>query len=322
MPEILVADLFTFGEILALFLASDTDDVKTARTYDLSAAGAEANVAVAVNRLGLSVSFMSRVGKDELGDVVISELEEEKLLTQYVKRVDEYTCALIRNRGTTRPVNVTYLRKSSAGSTMCVDDLRESDIRNSRWVHATGITAAISLSAREAVVEALAIARSHSIKTSFDLNIRRKIWSEDQARETLFNIAQNVDVLFGGEDEYEVVFGSEKPEQNLEKAIAQGNRIAVMTAGPGLVRVLDGNSYFEITPPVVKAVDPVGSGDAFVGGTIAGLLAGISLKEAIVQGSKSGASVASQFGDWAGLPFGVKGISSLTEAITRERATS
>jgi len=308
-----VADLFTFGEIMALFLASDTDDVKSARAYDLSSAGAEANVAVAVKRLGLDVSFMSRVGKDELGDVVMLELQKENLSTQFVKRVDDYTCALIRNRGTSRAVNVTYLRKSSAGSTMCVDDVQESDIANARWVHATGITAAISLTAREAVIHALNIARANSSKISFDLNIRRKIWSEVQAREVLYEIAQNVDVLFGGEDEYQVVFGSQDPHQNLKKAIERGNKIAVMTAGPGLVRVQDGATYFEISPPVVKAVDPVGSGDAFVGGTIAGLLAGISLRDAIVQGSKSGASVASQFGDWAGLPLGVKGISSLQE---------
>lgn len=308
-----VADFFTFGEIMALFLASDTDDVKSARAYDLSSAGAEANVAVAVKRLGLDVSFMSRVGKDELGDVVMLELQKEDLSTQFVKRVDDYTCALIRNRGTSRAVNVTYLRKSSAGSTMSVDDVQESDIANARWVHATGITAAISLTARQAVIEALSLARANSSKISFDLNIRRKIWSEDQAREVLYEIAQSVDLLFGGEDEYQVVFGSLDPKENLEKAISRGNRIAVMTAGPGLIRVLDGNKYFEVTPPVIKAVDPVGSGDAFVGGTIAGLLAGISLKDAIVQGSKSGASVASQFGDWAGLPFGVKGISSLNK---------
>ena len=51
----------------------------------------------------------------------------------------------------------------------------------------------------------------------------------------------------------------------------------------------------------------MGSGDGFPGGVIAGLLVGVSLVEAIKQGSISGARVASYFGDWAGLPTGVGG---------------
>ena len=80
-----------------------------------------------------------------------------------------------------------------------------------------------------------------------------------------------------------------------------------MTAGPELIRVLSDGIYFEISPPVVKAVDPVGSGDAFVAGTLAGLLSGLELKEAIIQGSENGAAVAASIGDWTGLLYGVGG---------------
>ncbi|MEI9906593.1 MAG: PfkB family carbohydrate kinase [Actinomycetota bacterium] len=72
-----MADLFTFGEALALFLASDTDSVATARQFTLEPAGAEANVAVAVTRLGLVCMFQSRLGQDQLGDVIIAELQKE-----------------------------------------------------------------------------------------------------------------------------------------------------------------------------------------------------------------------------------------------------
>ena len=302
-----MADLFTFGEALALFLAKDTDSVATAREFTLEPAGAEANVAVAVTRLGLTCMFQSRLGTDQLGDVIISELMKENIDVSRVKRVENYTGSMARNRGTTQSVNATYMRKSSAASTMEPSDLNISDIQSCRWLHATGITAAISESARLTVAEGLNIARTVGIGKSFDLNVRRKLWSDIKAREVLIALAKDVDILFGGEDEYQLVWESQDPKVNLKRATDQGNTTAIMTAGPELIRVLRDGIYFEISPPVVKAVDPVGSGDAFVAGTLAGLLSGLELKEAIIQGSENGAAVAASIGDWTGLLYGVGG---------------
>ena len=77
-----------------------------------------------------------------------------------------------------------------------------------------------------------------------------------------------------------------------------------MTAGAGAVRILEEGNYWEFQPPSIVALDPVGSGDAFVGGVIGALLSGLELRQAITQGSMSGADVAQQIGDWAGLPRG------------------
>jgi 2-dehydro-3-deoxygluconokinase len=81
-----------------------------------------------------------------------------------------------------------------------------------------------------------------------------------------------------------------------------------MTKGDQMMRYsIDGN-YAEINPPKVVAVDPVGSGDAFTGGVIAGLLSGLSVEQALEQGSICGALVASMFGDWTGIPTGKLGL--------------
>jgi dihydrolipoamide dehydrogenase len=94
------------------------------------------------------------------------------------------------------------------------------------------------------------------------------------------------------------------------KASAAGAKTAIMTAGDQKMRIIHDGERFDVTPEVVETVDPVGSGDAFVGGTIAGILGGLQIREAILQGSKCGALVASQLGDWTGLPYGTLGVSS------------
>jgi 2-dehydro-3-deoxygluconokinase len=301
-------DLFTFGEAMALFLASDTDSVLTARTYTRSTAGAEGNVAVGVCRLGLSAHFFTLMGNDQLGSAVLADFAAEGVDVTGVKRVDSFSSAMIRNPGTTAPVEASYLREGAAASLMTPDDLDRELISNSRWLHATGITCAISASATATTAAGLEIARTAGIMKSFDLNIRRKLWSEEQARRVLEPIARDVDLLIGGEDEYCAIFGTSDPQEALQIASSRNNKISIMTHGPEeLFYSLDGEVVV-VHPPQVKSVDPVGSGDAFTSGVISGLLGGLSVPDAIRQGTISGARVASQFGDWAGLPSGSAGI--------------
>lgn len=301
-------DLYTFGEAMALFLASDTDSVLTARTYTRSTAGAEGNVAVGVCRLGLSAHFFTLMGHDQLGSAVLEDFTAEGVDVSGVKRVDSFSSAMIRNPGTTAPVEASYLRKGAAASLMKPEDLDSQMIARSRWLHTTGITCAISASAAATAAAGLEIARKSGIKKSFDLNIRRKLWSEEQARKVLEPIARDVDLLIGGEDEYCAIFGTSDPQEALRIAASRNNDLVIMTHGPEQLTYAVSGEIVVVHPPQVKSVDPVGSGDAFTSGVISGLLGGLTVSDAISQGTISGARVASQFGDWAGLPSGKAGI--------------
>ena len=280
----------------------------SATKFERVTAGAEVNVAVALSRLGLKAQYFSRFGNDQLGSVMMADIEAEGVDVSLAKRVDSFTGAMVRNPGKSAPVEISYLRKGSAASTIEPSDILDSYISSTRWLHATGITCAISESGAKTVKHALEKAAQLKIKSSFDLNIRRKLWSEDAARKVLEPLARDVELLIGGEDEYQVVFGQVDPRQILAEVNKRGCKIAVMTKGDQKMRFsIDGN-YEEITPPKVVAVDPVGSGDAFTGGVIAGLLGGMSTTQALEQGSICGALVASMFGDWTGIPSGVAGV--------------
>jgi len=301
-------DLFTFGESLSVFISTDTDSVLTAHNFERVTAGAEVNVAVALSRLGLKSQYFSRFGQDQLGDVMLKDIAAEGVDISTAKRVPFFTGAMVRNPGKDAPVETTYLRKGSAASTIEPADIKDDFISNARWVHTTGITCAISESGAKSVAHALNRANTLGVKSSFDLNLRRKLWSDEAAAKTLNPLANNVEFLIGGESEYEVVFGSKAAKSVLKEANDRGCKIAVMTNGDQPLRYSINGEFGEIIPPKVKAVDPVGSGDAFTGGTIAGLLSGMDPLDALRQGSRSGARVASMFGDWTGLPTGSGGV--------------
>ena len=303
-----MADLYTFGELMALFMAMDTDSVKTASQYQMSAAGAEANVAIAAHRLGIDVHFHSKVGNDYLGEAIMALMEKEGLSTKHFARSNSYNGALVRNRGQEEPLDVTYLRKCAAASTFQPSDIDEKILANSRWLHVTGITAALSESARNTVAHAMDVARKNQVPTSLDLNIRLKLWSKEEAGKALRELAHDIELVTAGVDEYEIVFGGGDPESNLKIAHECNINIAIMTDGPNLMRIMNRGQRFDFQPERVKIVDPVGSGDAAIAGTICGILAGLTLEDAIKQGSKCGAMVASVLGDWAGMVNGKGGL--------------
>jgi len=304
----LSTDLFTFGEALSVFISTDTDSVMSAKSFERVTAGAEVNVAVAISRLGLKSQYFSRFGNDQLGSVMLADIEAEGVDVSLVKRVNSYTGAMVRNPGKSAPVELSYLRKGSAASTIEPEDILDSYISSARWLHTTGITCAISTTGAKTVKTALEKAASLNIKSSFDLNIRRKLWSEADASKVLAPLSKDVELLIGGEDEYRAVFGAQEAKNVLAEANKRGCKIAVMTKGDQKMRFSIDGSYGELEPPKVVAVDPVGSGDAFTGGVIAGLLSGMSAEQALEQGSICGALVASMFGDWTGIPTGVGGV--------------
>ena len=146
-----MSDLFTFGEALAVFISSDTDSVITAKKFERVTAGAEANVAVAISRLGLKSRFFTKVGNDEIGQTILNDIAGEGVDVNDCTTANSFSGSMVRNPGTTNKVEVTYLRKGSAVSLISAVDIKLEFITGSRWVHTTGITCAISESAANAV---------------------------------------------------------------------------------------------------------------------------------------------------------------------------
>ena len=60
-----------------MFIASDSDSVMSAQKYERVTAGAELNVAVTLSRLGLKSQYFSRFGNDQLGSVMLTDIEAE-----------------------------------------------------------------------------------------------------------------------------------------------------------------------------------------------------------------------------------------------------
>jgi len=112
----------------------------SSKKFERVTAGAEVNVAVAVSRLGLKAQYFSRFGNDQLGSVMLADIGAEGVDISLVKRVDSFTAAMVRNSGKSQAVEISYLRKGSAASTIEPIDILDSYISSAKWLHTTGIT--------------------------------------------------------------------------------------------------------------------------------------------------------------------------------------
>jgi len=297
-------DAVLIGETLALAAASRTGPLRMTPTLDLSIAGAESNAAIGLARLGFEVAWIGRVGDDELGNLVIERLRGEGVgVTGARTDPAAPTALMLKERRTPGVTRVIYYRSGSAGSRLAPADIDEELIAAARIVHLTGITPALSASAREAVHHAARLAAAHSVPLSFDVNYRTKLWDPAQAARELPALARQASIVFAGEDELPLLTGGEHGLEAARNLARGGPREVVIKRGArGAALVTAGGDICEHVAAPVTAVDPVGAGDAFAAGYLAGFLDGRGPEERLRLGCTLGAFAVSSPGDWEGLP--------------------
>ena len=294
----------TLGETMALLRAEDGGSLAHVDRLRIGVGGAESNVAVGLARLGCDVAWLGRVGADGLGDRVIRELRGEGIDVIGVVDAEAPTGLMIKEHAATdsaRPV--VYYRTGSAGSRLSAEDLEALGIPDAALLHVTGITPALSESARDAVLTAIGIATDAGVPVSFDVNHRASLWTDRDPVETYRAIAGRSTIVFAGLDEARLLVGDELDAAAAAEAIAAlGPSQVVIKLGPdGCTALIDGER-FDVPAIAVQVVDTVGAGDAFVAGYLAELLAGLPAEDRLATAVTTGALACTSPGDWEGFP--------------------
>ncbi len=292
----------TFGETMGLFRATSVGSLAHVSDFALGIGGAESNVAIALARLGTPARWVGRVGSDPIGRRILRELRAEGLDVRGIVDGSAPTGIMIKEQRTNDATRVQYYRAGSAGSRLTVDDLADADIESAALLHVTGITAALSDSARETVLTAISIARGAGVPVSFDVNHRGSLWTDDPAA-TYREIASQADIVFAGEDEGRILFPAAATPHELAAAIAElgPTQTVIKRGAEGCVALVDGIIHTRAAIPV-RVIDTVGAGDAFVAGYLAELLAGCAVVDRLTTAVTLGAFACVNPGDWEGFP--------------------
>lgn len=294
-------ELVTLGETMGLLAATEPGPLHHVATMRLRIAGAESNVAIGARRLGTEVTWIGRVGSDEVGDLVARELRAEGV-NALIRREKAPTGLMLKTARTGEITRVTYYRNGSAGSRLNVEDIDELTVARASVLHVTGITPALGPGPAAAVRKAIEVAQAHGVIVSVDLNYRAALWDAASAGPVLRDLVKAANVLFAGEHEAALVVPATDPEQMARDLSAMGpDQVVVKLGDRGCVALIDGNPHTCGAMPV-RSLDPVGAGDAFVAGYLSELVAGAPDVTRLVTATAAGAFAVTVPGDWEGLP--------------------
>ncbi len=285
----------TVGETMVSLRSAGPLSVPGSLTARL--AGAESTVAIGLARLGHRVRWVSRVGDDEYGSVLVRTLRGEGVDVSGVE-VDPTrpTGLMIAAARTADITSVTYYRAGSAASALGADDV--SRLGAADILHVTGITPALSGSAAEAVRVAVGSAAYSAV--SLDVNYRSRLWSRQRAAEVLRPLLPHLSIVIGSPDELLLLADGGVPElvarglEVIEKRGAQG--AGLWPAGAPTTDAV------EVPAVPVTVVDVVGAGDAFTAGYLSGLLDGLTPLDRLRRAVQVAAFCVSTAGDYEGLP--------------------
>ncbi len=296
MPSVVTA-----GETMVLGVPARPGRLRHAPGLELKIGGAESNVSIALSRLGLSAGWISSLGDDEPGQLVLDRIRGEGVDTSQVRRLQGYPTGLYLREKVGAETRVYYYRRGAAASTMAPGAFAPDYLRGAEFLHLTGITPALSEECRDFTLWAAREARENGTRVSFDVNYRSKLWSPEEARSFAEEMLPYTDLLLVGDDEAQALWSRSDEELVRELAAGGPREVILKRGGEGCLGLVDDRL---IAQPVfsVEEVDPVGAGDAFDAGYLAGHLWDLDPDQRLRVANAMGALSVATLGDYEGLP--------------------
>jgi 2-dehydro-3-deoxygluconokinase len=271
-------EVVTVGEAMLRMSVPPGTRLETARAFDVHVAGSEANVAVALARLGRKVAWLSSLPEGPLGRMVSAALTGQGVDVSHVHWVPDARLGIFYVELTLPPRRVTtvYDRRDSPAAHMSASDFPWSVVDESQLVHISGITPALSPSCRRLCEELAVRTRESGVAFSLDVNYRAKLWGVEEARSCLESLASSADLLIVGREDVRDIFALDgEPEAILNGLVERtGARHVVLTLGSNGAAFYSPQASGVVPGVPATIVDRLGAGDAFTAGVIDGFLAG------------------------------------------------
>jgi 2-dehydro-3-deoxygluconokinase len=268
-----VPAIVALGECMVEFFTEAP--LSKAQDFHKSFGGDSLNTLVAASRLGSSTGYMTKVGDDLFAPALLQGWKNEGIDVSQARILRGYNGLYFISLLAGGQREFIYYRAGSAASTFTSDDLDPEYIASAKVLHITGITQAISSTARAAALRAAQIAKQSGLLVSFDPNLRPALWSSlDDAREAFNEVVPFLDiVLASSPEDTQGLIQLSDPEQVIRHFWDRGVDMVAVKAGE-LGCIVGDRATGEvrhIPTPKVHVVDTTGAGDAFNGAFLHGI---------------------------------------------------
>lgn len=288
-------DVTALGEVLIDFTPLPSQG--SCPAYTANPGGAPGNFLAALAVRELRCAFLGKVGDDAFGRLLRRALDDRGIDTQgLITDPNVFTTLAFVTLDEHGDRDFSFARKPGADTCLRFEELPLETIQNTRVFH-FGTLSLTGEPARTTTQQAVSYAKKLGKVISFDPNLRRPLWPDEQAARAamLWGLAQ-ADIVKLSEDEGQFLFGANISPEETAARLHAGFAVPVVfvTLGPkGCYYSLNGQGGYVDAPPVAKVVDTTGAGDIFGGTALAQLLkTGKALNALVPDDLNAAASVA------------------------------
>lgn len=282
-------DLITFGEIMLRLSPPSGERLVRGDIFEKRAGGAELNVASGVSLLGLRTGIISKLPDNEMGTYIKNRIRFVGVSDDYLIYDSAHDARLgiyyYESGAAPRKPAIVYDRAGASINRICMDEIPEQVYNDTRMFHTSGITLALSETTKNVSFEMIKKFKEGGAMISFDVNYRANLWDEETACNTIKQVLPYVDVLFVSEESSRRMFQKTGDMQDIMKSycteygakiVATTQRTVISPKKHDFTSVIysaqTDQFYTESPYRDIDVVDRIGSGDAYVGGVLFGLL--------------------------------------------------
>lgn len=294
-------ELLTVGRVgVDLYPQQSGVPLKDVQTFAKFLGGTATNVAVAAAKLGHRTAVLTKVGPDGFGEYVREALADYGVDHSYVGTAPGLqTPVVFCELFPPEDPPITFYRSPMAPDlTIDTSDVPWDVMAKIPvlWVTGTGVSVEPARTTQLEMLERRGRPSPGSRRwTILDLDWREMFWpSPKRARAEYAAMLKHVSVTVGNRDEVEVAVGTRDPHEAADRLLGHGVEIAFVKMGGEGVLVATPEHRAIVPPHRVEVVCGLGSGDAFGGALVHGLLAGWDPVRCAEYANAAGAIVASR----------------------------
>lgn len=254
------------------------------------AGGSAANTIMGVADFGGTAAYAGKVASDPLGDFFLEDMRKLGVAIE-VPQADSGptgTCAVLITPDAQR----TMLTNLGVSATLDESDIREEEIRESRFVYVEGYLLT-NESTRAAAFKAIDVAKRHGVLVALTAS---DPFLCDLCRDEIWQLVEGpVDLFFCNEQEAQSLTGKDDPIECAAELHRHSPHVA-MTLGPNGSILMNDGQVIAIEGVATDAIDTTGAGDMYAGALLYGITNGMSLKQAGHLASHAAARIVSQLG--------------------------
>lgn len=281
--------LICAGEMIMRLSPMNNDLLIQSNFLTKQMGGSEYNVASLVSLLGENVALLTKIPNNTIGEFAYKSIISNGLSNKYLifdNSLEKRMAIYYYEYGAfPRKPRVTYDRLNSSFQNLSLEDIPSNIYSNTKIFHTSGITLGLSKNINKITKEIIEKFKQNNTLISFDVNFRKNLWKEEEAKKEIDKILPDIDILFASEETFRKMFQKKGEIEDILRDFSRTYNISIISASRREVNSTSSHNfssiiyvskidkfYYEKAYNNIEVIDRIGSGDAYVAGVLYGIL--------------------------------------------------